>query len=185
MRLGSNPSILASRIVTLDYASSSTLSAPLSLIFFYRRVRCIWFLARALTTRTHHPWCSATYRTFYASCLRGQYNHLHMQPESPIRCRLGMPSYQRYLSPIRHFYLFFCSASCDFFFNTCFLGFFTFFLPLLPTFLPPYLIPSQRLSTHPSICTFASRRIIVFSPRISRYQVFQNFSGMPDAVDYT
>ena len=101
MRLGLNPAILASRIVTLDHASSSTLSAPLSLIFFYRLMRCIWFLARALTTRTHHPWCSATYRTFYASCPRGQYNHLHMQPESPIRCRLVIPGYQRYLSPIR------------------------------------------------------------------------------------
>ena len=74
-----------------------------------------------------------------------------------------------------YFYLFFCSASCDFFFNTCFLGFFTFFLPLLPTFLPPYLIPSQGLSTHPSICTFASRRIIVFSPRMSTVSGISEF----------
>jgi len=66
-----------------------------------------------------------------------------------------------------HFHLFFCSAFCTFFSNTCFLGFFTFFLPLVPTSLPPYLIPSQGLSAHPSIYTFASSRIIVLSPSMS------------------
>ena len=89
MRLGSNPAILASGIVTLDYASSSTLSTPFSLIFSYRLMRCIWFLSRAMTTRTHHPWCSSTYWTSYASYPRGQYNHLRVQPESPILSREG------------------------------------------------------------------------------------------------
>jgi len=42
-------------------------------------------------------------------------------------------------------YLFFYFAFCAFLSNTCFLVFFTFFLPLVPTSVPPSLISSQGL----------------------------------------
>jgi hypothetical protein len=49
---------------------------------------------------------------------------------------------------LRFLYLFFCSAFCAFFSNTCFLGFLTFFLPLVPMSIPPSLISSHGLPAH-------------------------------------
>ena len=38
-----------------------------------------------------------------------------------------------------HAYFFFCSDFCAFFFKTCFFSFLAFFLPLVPTSMPPSL----------------------------------------------